>query len=223
MYNENGETNMKLIKYGIKTNNKLLAIALTHASYAKEHGGESYERLEFLGDAVLQLIMSEYFYKHAQMKEGEMSKIRAGYVCENALFAYAERAGLVKQIKLGQGLINSVNVAIVADVFEAVVAAIYLTSGYSKAKAFVLDVAGEDLKNDHGYMQDYKSYLQELVQTTQQSVNYEVIKETGPAHNRTFKVEVIVEGITFGVGTGKSKKEAEQNAAADAIKKKARL
>lgn len=213
---------MNLTKYGVAEDNKILAVALTHSSYAKEKGGEHYERLEFLGDAVLQLIMSEYFYKKSKMTEGEMSKIRASYVCENALFAYASKIDLIPKIKLGHGLEKTVNAAIVADVFEAVIAAIYLNSGYGKAKAFVLETAKEDLGKHEGFMQDYKSHLQELVQTEKQSVTYNLIKETGPAHDRTFKVEVVVEGIVYGVGTGKSKKEAEQKAAANAIKKKAR-
>ncbi len=212
---------MDITKYGIKKDNKILNTALTHSSYANEVGKEHYERLEFLGDAVLQVIISEYLYKNTKLSEGEMSKKRASFVCENALATYAEEIGIPKEIKLGHGLENTVNDAISADVFESVIAAIYLNSGYNKAKEFVMDVALSYLKEGKGFNSDYKSYLQELVQTDNKSVIYNVIKETGPAHNKTFEVEVIVEGIVYGTGKGKNKKEAEQNAAYDAIQKKA--
>ncbi|MDD2504740.1 MAG: ribonuclease III [Bacilli bacterium] len=212
---------MDITKYGLKKDNKILNIALTHSSYANEEGGEHYERLEFLGDAVLQLIISEYLYKNTKLSEGEMSKKRSSFVCENALATFADKINLSKEIKLGHGLDSTVNDAISADVFESVIAAIYLNSGYIKAKEFVLDIAGDDLKKGEGFMSDYKSYLQESVQTDNKSLNYNLIKETGPAHNKTFEVEVIVDGIVYGKGSGKTKKEAEQKAAYDAILKKA--
>ncbi len=212
---------MEIVKYGLTKDNKILNIALTHSSYSNENSGECYERLEFLGDAVLQLIMSDYLYKKTKFNEGEMSKARANYVCESALFAYAKDLDLIKEIKLGHGLENQVNETIVADVFESVVAAIYLNSGYQKAREFVLDVALPYIEKETFFISDYKSYLQELVQTSKKSVIYNVVKETGPAHDKTFEVEVIVDEIIYGRGNGKSKKEAEQNAAYDAIKKKA--
>ena len=212
---------MEITKYGINKDNKILNIALTHSSYANEFGGEHYERLEFLGDAVLQLIISEYFYKKTKLTEGEMSKIRASFVCENALSTYVEDIGLTPLIKLGHGLEKNISDAIAADVFESVVAAIYLNSGYNKAKEFVMDATLTYLEKGEGFMSDYKSSLQELVQTDKKSVFYHVTKESGPAHNKTFEVEVVVEGITYGRGKGKNKKEAEQKAAYDAILKKA--
>ena len=109
-----------------------------------------------------------------------------------------------------------------ADAFEAVIAAIYLNSGYGKAKNFVMDIALDFIENKTIFMSDYKSHLQELVQTNQKSVTYKTIKESGPAHDKTFVVAAIVEGIVYGKGSGKSKKEAEQKAAQAAIKKKAR-
>ena len=211
---------MKLSKYGIK-NNELFNVALTHTSYANENGGESYERLEYLGDAVLQLILSEYFYKNTDYDEGDMSKIRASYVCEGALFAYSKDIDIIKDIKLGHGLENQVNETIVADVFESIVAAIYLTNGYDKVKNFVLNLVIPYIKKDIVFLSDYKSYFQELVQTDRNTVNYNVVKETGPSHDRTYEVEVMINDIVYGKGRGKSKKEAEQNAAHDAIKKKA--
>ncbi|MDD4387534.1 MAG: ribonuclease III [Clostridia bacterium] len=211
---------MKLSKYGIK-NNELLNVALTHSSYANENGGESYERLEYLGDAVLQLILSEYLYKNTNYDEGEMSKIRASYVCESALFAYAKDINIIKDIKLGRGLENQVNETIVADIFESLVASIYLTNGYNKVKDFVLNLVIPYIEKDIVFSSDYKSYFQELVQTDRNTVSYNVVKETGPSHNRTYEIEVMINDIVYGKGVGKSKKEAEQNAAHDAIKKKA--
>lgn len=208
---------MNLSKYGVMPDNKILNIALTHTSYSNEHGCLSYERLEFLGDAVLQLIMSDYFYKNSNYDEGEMSKIRASYVCESALDEYAKIINLKDYIKVGHGLEHTINETIVADVFEAVIAAIYLNSGYSKAKEFVMDISMPFIKNKTKFMSDYKSYLQELVQTDKKSVTYNVIKEKGPAHDKTFEVEVIVDNMIYGKGIGKSKKEAEQDAAKNAI------
>jgi len=212
---------MDLSKYGVNLDNKILNIALTHSSYSAENGGECYERLEFLGDSVLGLIISEYFYKKSNMTEGEMSKIRASYVCESALFEYAQKACLIDNIKYGEGLKGTVCMAVVSDVFESVVACIYLNSGYNKAKEFVMDIAKEYIDSKHHFMNDYKSYLQELVQTDKKSVSYQLIKEVGPSHDKTFTIDVIVEGMVYGRGVGKTKKEAEQRAAQNAIEKKA--
>ncbi|MDD2207842.1 MAG: ribonuclease III [Bacilli bacterium] len=212
---------MKLTKYNIKENNKLLNIALTHSSYAYEHGGEHYERLEFLGDAVLQLIISDYFYKKTKLSEGEMSKIRASFVCESALYIYSQDAGIIPKIKLAQGLQKGVTESIAADVFESVIGALYLNSGYVKAKEFVMDITLPYLEKGEGFNHDYKSSLQELVHTTKETVVYNVLREKGPAHNKVFEIEAVVDGIVYGKGKGKSKKEAEQNAAHDAILKKA--
>ena len=206
---------MNLNKYGIDNDNPILDIALTHTSYANENNTDSYERLEYLGDAVLELIISEYLYKNTNLKEGQMSKIRSRYVCEEALDEYANKINLRKHIKMGHG--TEVNATITADVFEAVIATIYLNSGFNKAREFVLDIALPYIQNNTIFLSDYKSYLQELVQTDQKSVTYNVVKTSGPAHDREFEVEVIIDGITFAHGVGKSKKAAEQNAAKKAI------
>ena len=207
--------NMDLTKYGINDNNPLLNIALTHSSYANEHNTYDYERLEYLGDAVLELVMSEYFYKNTELKEGEMTKRRSRYVCEEALDAYAEAINLKKYIKVGEGTIA--NTTVVADVFEAVIAVIYLNSGLSKAREFIMDIAKTFILNNTQFLSDYKSYLQELVQTDRRSVEYRVVKETGPDHDKVFEVEVLVDNIVFAKGIGKSKKAAEQEAAKKAI------
>ena len=206
---------MDLTKYGIKEDNKLLSIALTHSSYANEHKCYDYERLEFLGDAVLELVSSEYFYKNTNLKEGDMTKKRSSYVCEEALDEYAKSLNLKKYIKVGNGI--EPNPTIIADVFEAVIAAIYLTSGLNKAREFILDNMVPYIEKDIKFLSDYKSYLQELVQTDQKTIEYRVIKESGPSHNRYFEVEVIIDNITYAKGSGKSKKAAEQDAAKKAI------
>lgn len=210
---------MDLSKYGITMDNKDLQVALTHTSYANEHNLKSYERLEFLGDAILELVISDYFYKNTKLSEGQMSKKRAMYVCEEALDVYAKDINLVNYIKVGRGMRNIVNASIVADVFEAVIATIYLNNGLNKAKEFIYDIIIPKIEDNNIYLSDYKSYLQELVQTNQKSVVYTVVFEDGPSHDKIFEVEVSVDGIVYGKGMGKSKKEAEQNAARDAIKK----
>lgn len=205
---------------GIEIDNKeLLTTALTHSSYSNEVGGDNYERLEFLGDSVLQLIMSEYFYKNHDLSEGDMSKTRASYVCENALYEYSKKINLIPYVRVGHGLDHTENETIIADVFEAVLAVIYLDKGYDIAKDYIYKVVIPFVKEKKVFLSDYKSHLQEMVQTEKKSLEYVLIDETGPAHDKRFKVNVLVDNIVFGTGIGRSKKEAEQNAAKDAIKK----
>lgn len=219
MYNVIGDNMDFLSKFGISVkNNDLLLTALTHSSYANEARCESYERLEFLGDAVLELATSEYFYLRSNLKEGDMSKVRASYVCENALYEYSKRIGLVENIRCGNG-VNKDTPSIVADCFESVLAVIFLEHGFSVAKKYALNIIVPYVEKGVKFIQDNKSYLQEMVQTEKKSLEYIVVSESGPAHDKTFEVEVIVDGIKFGHGVGKSKKEAEQNAALDAISK----
>ena len=199
-----------LDKYGIKPNDiSLYETALTHTSYANENNIESYERLEFLGDAVLELIMSEYLYKKEDFNEGKMTKLRANYVCENALYEYSCILGLNNYIKLGKGELEHDgyhNKTIVSDVFEAFIGAMFLDLGIDIVKKFM-------------YEKDYKSALQEYVQTSKKSLDYEVIDEYGPAHDKRFVVVVKIDDIVYGKGLAHSKKEAEQNAAKDALSK----
>ena len=210
-----------LKEYNIK-NKRLLDIALTHTSYANEHRCESYERLEYLGDAVLELLVSDYLYKNTKYKEGEMSKFRSNFVCESALALYGRSINLNNDIKVGKGLINYINDTIVADVFEAIIAVIYIDSGLDTCKKFFNNVILPHIENQEKLFNDYKTILQELVQTDKKSLEYVLVDSYGEAHNMTFKVNVIVGGIVLGTGTGHSKKEAEQNAAKEAIKKCAR-
>ena len=215
---------MKFLReLGIEIENKdLLYTALTHSSYSNEFGGENYERLEFLGDSVLQLIMSEYFYMNKNMNEGDMSKTRASYVCESALYEYSKKINLIPAIRVGHGLDHTENETIIADIFEAVLAVIYLDKGYEVAKNYIYDIVVPYIEEKRIFLTDYKSHLQEMVQTEKKSLEYVLIEESGPAHDKTFKMQVLVDGIVFGTGIGKSKKEAEQSAAKDAIKKAAR-
>lgn len=210
-----------LEKFNIKLKNEnLLKIALTHSSYANEHKGcKNYERLEFLGDAVLELVTSEYFYLYTNYKEGQMTKLRASYVCEKALATYAKKIGIDKHIRLGHGQIHNLNDTIIADVFEAVVGAIYLDQGFDIAKNYIDTIIIPYIKKHIDFNADYKTRLQELVQTGRKSLEYEVVKETGESHKKTFEVVVKIDDIIYGRGKGSSKKEAEQMAALDAYNK----
>ncbi len=216
---------MKLLKeLGIKTDNpKLYERALTHSSYANEENIESYERLEFLGDAVFELIISDYLYVNCKENEGTMTKLRAHYVCENALYDYSLKLNLNQYIKLGRGEEENggkYRKATVADIFESFLGAMYIDKGLKYAKDFVyqyiipiIEAAPLEL------IGDYKSTLQELVQTDKRSLDYVIINEEGPAHKRIFTVEVKIDDIVYGKGTASSKKEAEQIAAKDALDK----
>lgn len=218
-----------LNRFNIKTNNmKLYDIAFSHSSYCNENNlDEDYQRLEFLGDKVLDLIMSEYLYNTTDYEEGKMTKIRAMYVCENALYEYALLLDFPKYVKVGKGEELSggkYRKATLADMFESFLGAVYLDQGFQKAKEIVYEIVIPFIKEKpENFFMDYKSELQEMVQTDKKSVTYELIKEEGPAHDRIFTINVIVEGIVLGTGIAKSKKEAEQIAAKNALKKQAKL
>lgn len=201
----------------------LYQTALTHTSYSNEHDIPSYERLEFLGDAVIELIMSDYLYKEKAFEEGDMTKTRAAYVCEQALYTYASDLNFDKYILLGSGDAIKANETIMADVFEAFTGALYLDKGLEIAKKFVLDKIIPYLEVGTKFMNDYKSELQELVQTVKKSVEYEIINEYGPAHQKTFECIVKVDGIIYGKGKASSKKGAEQQAAKEALSKQAKI
>lgn len=197
--------------------------AITHSSYSNEHkNSKNYERLEFLGDAVLELITSEYFFENTDFKEGVMTKKRASFVCEQALSHYARDLGIDKLIRVGHGQEGNVNDTIVADVFESILGAIYLTHGLGVARIYINEIIVPYIKKDFVFLGDYKTMLQEYVQTDRKSLEYVLTKEYGEAHNKTFEVEVKIDGIVYGKGIGKSKKEAEQHAAFDAYKKSAK-
>ncbi len=214
---------MNLEKYNIDITNSLYEKAFTHSSYANENGTEDYERLEFLGDKILDFIVSEYLYVNENLTEGEMTKLRASYVCENALNEYSKELGLDKLLKLGKGEESTggrTKPSIIADLFEAFLAATYLIYDLDKVKEIVNDIVIPYVEgNHHEFLKDYKSILQEYVQTDKKSTIYEVINEEGPANEKIFTVIVKVDDIVLGEGTASSKKEAEQLAAKDALNK----
>ena len=192
-----------LDKLNIKPNNlSLYKTAFTHTSYSNEHeDAESYERLEFLGDAVLELIISDYLYNEKHLEEGTMTKMRASYVCEEACATYSKELEFDKYILLGSGE-NEANITILADVFESFIGATYLDQGFTFTNNFVLNIILKYINKGVDFLHDYKSELQELVQTVKKSVVYEVIAETGPAHDKTFTCQVKVDNLVMGVGTG---------------------
>lgn len=209
-------------------NLSLYELAFSHSSYANEkHLKNDYERLEFLGDAVLELIMSDYLYNHYNYPEGEMTKIRSNYVCENACFTYANSLGFSNYIKVSNGEEKEggrFKKVILADIFEAFMGAIYLDLGFDTVKRVILNIITPYVEDEKTvFFNDYKSALQEYVQTDQRSVQYVLIDEKGPAHNKTFTMEVKVDDIIYGKGVGSSKKDAEQEAAKDALNKLAKL
>ena len=216
---------MKILdNLNIKTDNiDLYERALTHTSYANENNCESYERLEYLGDAVLELVMSEYLFNHMDKNEGELTKYRAHYVCEDALYEYSLKLGLNDELKLGKGEEASggkYKKAIVADIYEAFIGALFLDQGFEQAKKFIYDSAIPFVENNSfEFIHNYKSELQELVQTDKRSLNYEITNEEGPAHDRTYTAIVKIDDVVYGEGTAHSKKDAEQMAAKDALSK----
>ncbi len=211
-----------LDKLAIKYNDiNLYITALTHPSYAHEHnqGKKHNQRLEFLGDAVFDLILSEFLYNNYSYSEGEMTKLRANYVCERALCVYAKELGLDHYIKAGKGEINNLKDAVIADAFEAFVAAIYLDLGYEATAEFFEKHISEIVESKRFSFEDYKSTLQELVQSDKRTLEYRLIKQEGPSHDPTFFIDVYMDDILLGSGVGKSKKIAEQTAAKIALEK----
>ena len=211
-----------LKKMGIKIKNKkLLESALTHSSHSNEHNCENYERLEYLGDAILEAATSDYLFLNTNFSEGEMTKTRANFVCEKALATYSKDLGIDKYIRLGQGQMHFLNDTIIADVFEAVAAAIYLDQGWDVVKKYLMDLMVPYINKGCDFNTDYKTKLQEAVQTSKKSLEYVLVREFGNSHDKTFEMAVKIDNIIYGKGIGKSKKEAEQNAALDALNKSA--
>lgn len=200
---------------------ELLKLALTHSSYANEHKEQNNERLEFLGDAVLELCMSEYLFNEDEKNEGEMTKRRAQTVCEEALYQYSKHINLADYLLLGKGEEQNggrTREAIIADAFEAVLGAIFLDQGFEVARDVFNRIVIPNLFIAD-QIKDYKSTLQEHVQADKRALAYEIINEEGPAHNKSFVAQVSMDECVLGKGIGKTKKEAEQNAAKEALKK----
>ena len=213
-------------KLGYKFNNiNLLKNALTHSSYANEvrNGFSSNERLEFLGDSVLSIVVSDYIYKHyPNMPEGELTKLRASLVCEKSLCTFSRELELGSYLMLGKGEDKGggrERDSILADAFEAVLAAIYLDGGMEPARRHVMNFVLRELKHtDDEVFKDYKTALQEIIQRNpEESITYILTDESGPDHDKSFTVEVRVNSNVIGKGTGKNKKRAEQMAAKEAL------
>lgn len=213
----------KRIHYEFK-NKQLLTEALSHSSYANEGKKKrSNERLEFLGDSVLSIVVAKHLFTHyTHLPEGELTKLRASLVCEKSLHAFALQFGLNEFLLLGKGeelTGGRERPSIIADAFEALLAAIYLDGGMAEARKFVLRFIPEHLnpKQAKG-LDDYKTTLQEIIQQNrEEKVEYVLISESGPDHDKTFEVEVHLNSNIIGRGRGKSKKQAEQLAAKEAL------
>lgn len=219
----------KKIEYEFK-DKELLKTALTHSSYANEKKKDKLlfnERLEFLGDSVLGLIISEYLFKNFESyNEGEMSKKRATLVCETALSLLAKRIDLGKYLNLGKGEEKSggrMRDSNLADSFEALIGAIYLDGGLDETKKFlnknIIKILIEN-ENKEILFIDYKTKLQEIIQKGKnKKIRYELIKEEGPDHNKQFTTNLYVDEELYGLGVGRSKKESEQKAAKKGFEK----
>ncbi|MBR4014780.1 MAG: ribonuclease III [Anaerotignum sp.] len=205
----------------------LLILALTHSSYAnetKKGSHENNERLEFLGDAVLDMVVSEYMYRtFPEMPEGELTKLRAAVVCEGSLAELSRKLGVGRCLLLGKGEESTGGRnrdSILADAFEAIIGAICMDGGMEAVKPYILRFMEgliRDIKNNFRNL-DYKTRLQEVIQKTSRlPLQYAIVDEQGPDHNKVFAAEVTHDGRILGKGSGKSKKEAEQNAAHNAL------
>ena len=208
-------------------NRKLLETALTHSSFANERncsGEESYERLEFLGDSILGHIAADFLYRQdPPIPEGRMTRLRAELVCEQSLHRIAQRLELGKYMRLGRGEERThgrERPSILADMVESILAAMYLDSGsLEEPRRFILNelLLPADLGEQHR-SEDYKTALQELIQRKpNQLIIYEMLGQSGPDHDKTFVFRVLVNGVPVGEGSGRSKKEAEQMAAREAL------
>ncbi len=223
-YTDKLEEFEKVIGYTFK-NKKLLFEALSHSSFANELKGRnsSNERLEFLGDSVLSIVVSDHLFRHfSHLPEGDLTKIRAALVCERALFGFAERIDLGNHIFLSRGEENCggrKRPSIVSDAFEAVIAAIYLDGGIEAAREYVLGFIPKDLNRDTAKaLQDHKTVLQEIIQRNpEEKVEYVIESESGPEHDKKYVVNVLLNGAVIGKGTGHTKKQAEQQAAKEAL------
>ncbi len=207
-------------------NPALLNEALTHSSYANEHKSQHIkynERLEFLGDSVLSIVVSDYIYKNCpELPEGELTKLRASLVCEKSLYEFAKKIDLGKYLVLSKGERNNGGAdrpSILSDAFEALIAAIYIDGGLAPASKHILNFVIPAIKNSKKKkINDYKTTLQEIIQKNPgEKLEYVLIKESGPDHNKHFVVEVHLNSNVIGKGGGRSKKEAEQQAAREAL------
>lgn len=211
-----------LERFSIKpVNVHLYDLAFLHESYSNENGiDECYERLEFLGDAVLEIVISEFLYNmDSNLTEGELTNLRSNYVCKKALYVYSMELGLDQYVKLGAGqeLTRREVDSIISDVFESFIGALYLDLGLDTVKEFLSKTVIPHIMNRDVFFCDYKSKLKQLCDKRGVDMVYELIKEEGEPHNKTFSMAAVIDGKNCGTGTGGSKKEAQQNAAKTAL------
>ncbi|WP_413828979.1 ribonuclease III [Methanobrevibacter sp. UBA412] len=217
--------NELLNKFNIKTNNlDIYETAFTHSSYAvKQELPLDYERLEFLGDSILNMFVSDILFKmHPNFGEGKLTKIRANYVCQQALIFYSHKFGLDQYVKLDfedSYLTKNEVLSITADVFESFLGAIYLDQGFDTVKKFLIETIYPYIKQKLIFFYDYKSSIKEYGDANEVKVDYELLEEKGLPHNKTFKMCILIDGEQYGTGVGKNKKDAEQLAAKEAISK----
>ena len=212
-------------KFNITTENEdLYKIAFTHGSYSTLHNLDyNYERLEFLGDSVLSLIVSEYLYKkYPEYGEGKLTKLRANYVCQSALIYYSHELGLQEYLKVAEeesNLTKNEVLSITADIFESFLGAIFLDQGMEFAKDYISKIIFKYIDENKIFFADYKSAMKEYGDAKNLDIHYEVLDEQGVPHDKTFTISIVIDGEVMGVGKGKNKKEAEQAAAKVAIEK----
>lgn len=223
MQTQSLQTLQETIGYQFK-NPAFLEVAVTHSSYANEvkHQTKYNERQEFLGDAVLSIIVSDYLFNNYTVPEGELTKLRAAIVCERSLDVMSNQIHLGDYLRLGKGeelTGGRTRPSIIADAFEALIAAIYLDGGIESARAFVLPFVKEMLEDESRLsFKDYKTILQEIVQQNpEEKLQYKLVEEKGPDHNKRFVVDVMLNSNVIGTGEGRSKKNAEQMAAKEAL------
>lgn len=205
-------------------NREYLVTALTHTSYSNENktSVEDNERQEFLGDAVLSIIVSDFLFRNFRVPEGELTKLRASLVCEQSLFEFAQKIQLGQYLYLGHGERQNGGAqrpSILSDAFESLIAAIYLDDGIDSARRFVIPFIEELLdRGEDQTFQDYKTLLQEIIQKNpEEEILYYTVEESGPDHDKHFVVELRLNSNVIGKGEGKSKKMAEQDAAHQAL------
>ena len=210
-------------KFGIVPNDEYLyEMAFTHGSYATIHDLDyNYERLEYLGDAVLSLIVSEYLYeKYPHFEEGDLTKNRANFVCQNALIFYSHELDLIDYLKISAeetNLTDNEVLSVTADIFESFLGAIYLDQGIEFAKEYLSKYIFKYIDEGKVFFSDYKSEVKEFGDAENLEITYELLEEYGVPHDKTFIMAILIDGEEMGVGKGKNKKEAEQNAAKMAI------
>lgn len=212
------------IKYTF-ANKSLILEAITHISYANEHKVESNERLEFLGDSIIAYVITHELYFNKEVEsEGDMTKMRAYIVCEDSLYEVAEKLELSEVIRVGKAQEGTTDIskAILADMFEAIVAAVYCDSNLKQVKKLILRSLKDKIEYalESKHLEDFKTILQEEAQSIGiKEIKYEIVEEIGPDHDKTFISEVFCDGIAIGRGEGRSKKEAQTNAAKQALKR----